>query len=187
MDKTVTRLLQELRGGNQSAADELVPQVYDALRRLAGRLMKSERADHTLQATAIVNECYMELVDMPIDWQDRSHFFAIAARQMRRILVDYARAHRCQKRGGDQQKQDFEEAMIPQPVMDVDIIELDECLTRLAEFDSRKAQVIELHYFGGLTYDEMAAALDVSAATIDRELRMAKAWLFREMTDTEQA
>jgi len=186
MDKTVTKLLQELRGGNQQAADSLVPQVYDSLRRLAGRLMQGERSDHTLQATAVVNECYMELVDMPIDWKDRSHFFAIAARQMRRVLVDYARAHRSQKRGGDQHKQTLDEAMAIEPQIDIDIIELDDCLTVLAEFDSRKAQVIELHYFGGLTYEEMAAALEISEATVDRELRMAKAWLYREMTDTAE-
>jgi len=180
-DRTVTQLLQDLRGGDPQAVDMLVPRVYDSLRKLAGRVIRGERQDHTLQATAIVHECYLELVDMLVDWQDRAHFFAIAARQMRRILVDYARARGSQKRGGDRHRQTLDDVLMTEPALDADILDLDEALTRLAEFDDRKCQVVELHFFAGLTYDEMSAALGISAATVDRELRMAKAWLYREL------
>lgn len=182
-DRTVTQLLQELRGGDQQVMSMLVPRVYDSLRKLAGHMMRGERRDHTLQATAVVNECYMELVGMPIDWQDRAHFFAIAVRQMRRILVDYARAHRSQKRGGDQHKQTLDDVLIVEPELDADILDLDKALTCLSDFDDRKCKVVELHYFGGLTYDEIGEALEISAATVDRELRLAKAWLYRKLRE----
>ena len=180
-DKTVTQLLQDLRGGDEQAVGMLVPRVYDSLRKLAGHMMRGERQDHTLQATAIVNECYMELVDMEVNWQDRAHFFAIAARQMRRILVDYARARGSQKRGGDQHRQTLDDVLMIEPALDADIIDLDKALSRLSEFDDRKCQVVELHFLAGLTYDEIGEALSISAATVDRELRMAKAWLYREL------
>ena len=182
-ERTVTQLLQDLRGGDPQAISMLVPRVYDSLRKLAGHMMRGERQDPTLQATAIVNECYLQLVDMKIDWQDRAHFFAIAARQMRRILVDYARARGSQKRGGDQHKQTMDDVLVIEPALDADILDLDTALTRLAEFDNRKCQVVELHFFAGLTYDEISEALAISAATVDRELRLAKAWLYRELAN----
>ncbi len=180
-DQNVTQLLQDLRAGDQYAAEILVPKVYNSLNKLAGQLMRGERHDHTLQATAMVNECYLQLVDMPVEWQSRAHFFAIAVRQMRRILVDYARARRSQKRGGDQQRQTLDDVLIIAPELDVSILDLDKALSNLSEFDDRKSQVVELHFFGGLTYDEIAEALNISAATVDRELRLAKAWLYRKL------
>lgn len=182
-NKTVTQLLHDLRSGNEQALSVLVPKVYDSLHKLAGHMMRGERQDHTLQATAIVNECYLELVDMQVDWQDRAHFYAIAVRQMRRILVDYARAQRAEKRGGGQHKITLDDMLVVQPDLDVDILALNDALENFSSFDDRKCQVIELHYFGGLTYDEIAVVLDISSATVDRELRLAKAWLYRELVD----
>jgi RNA polymerase sigma factor (TIGR02999 family) len=180
-ERTVTQLLHDLRGGDQFAVSELVPRIYGSLRKLAGQMMRRERVDHTLQATAIVNECYMDLVDMQVDWQDRAHFFAIAARQMRRILVDYARANRCQKRGGDQMQLTMDEIRFGANEIDPDIVDLDQALRDLAKFDERKSQIVELLFFGGLTYTEAAEVLGISEATVDRDLRLAKAWLSREL------
>lgn len=179
--KSVTQLLQDWRGGSQQALDQLTPLVYEALRQLAERYMYGERSGHTLQATAVVHEAYLRLVDMEIDWQDRTHFFAIAARLMRRILVDHARTQRRAKRGGGATKLTLDEALVVAPESSSDLVDLDEALTQLAGFDERKAQVVELHFFGGLTYDETAAVLGISPATVDRELRLAKAWLYKEL------
>ncbi len=179
--KPVTHLLHEWRAGNQEALNQLMPLVYDELRRLAGHYMKSERPSHTLQPTALINEAYIRLVEMEVSWQDRSHFFAVAARLLRRILVDHAKGHRRDKRGGGQVRVTLDEelgAFGPDP----DILALDEAMTRLAAFDERKVRVIEMHFFGGLTYDEMAEALGISQATVHRELRLAKAWLHNELT-----
>jgi RNA polymerase sigma factor (TIGR02999 family) len=179
--KPVTQLLYEWRAGNQEALNQLMPLVYDELRRLAGHYMKSERPSHTLQPTALINEAYIRLVEMEVSWQDRSHFFAVAARLLRRILVDHAKGHRRDKRGGGQVRVTLDEelgASGPDP----DILGLDEAITRLAAFDERKARVIEMHFFGGLTYEEMAEALGISQATVHRELRLAKAWLHHELT-----
>jgi RNA polymerase sigma factor (TIGR02999 family) len=177
----VTTLLRAWRSGNQSALDRMVPLVYDELRAIAARLMRGERADHTLQATALVHEAYARLVSADVDWRDRSHFFAVAARQMRRILVDHAKARSRAKRGGGGARLTLEESISVAAEPTEGLVELDEALERLAQHDQRKAQVVELHFFGGLTYDETAEALGISPATVDRDLRFAKAWLYREL------
>lgn len=185
--KPVTRLLQEWRAGNQDALDQLMPLVYDELRRLASNYLRSERAGHTLQATALVNEAYLRLVDIDVHWQDRAHFFAVAARLLRRILVDHAKSHRRKKRGGGQLMLTIDEALAGSRQPDQSIIALDDALKSLAALDKRKSQIIELHYFGGLTYDEMAEAIGISQATVHRELRMAKAWLHHELKGREDS
>jgi len=178
----VTRLLQQWREGNQHALDELIPIVYVELRRLASRCLNRERSDHTLRATALVHEAYMQLAGAEIQWHDRTHFFAVAARVMRRILVEYARSHNRQKRGSGDKPVPLEEAVMVGPEIDATILDLDEALNRLAEFDARKSDVVQLMYFGGLTYDEVADALEISPATVHREWKFAKAWLHREMS-----
>jgi RNA polymerase sigma factor (TIGR02999 family) len=179
--ETVTRLLQEWNAGNKAALDELMPLVYDQLHRLAAKCLRSERPDHTLRATALVNEAYLRMVNADVEWQDRVHFFAIAARMLRRILVDHAKANRREKRGGGAEKVQLDEAVMVGPQSASGIIELDLALRRLAEHDPRKSEIIELLCFGGLTYDEAAAALKISPATIHRELKLAKAFLHREL------
>jgi len=181
MSESVTQLLGAWRSGDESALEQLTPLVYNELRRLAGRYMQSERAGHTLQATAVVNEAFMRMVDMDVPWQSRAHFFAIAARLMRRILVDYAKAHRREKRGGKNTDLTLDEGLVADGMPDPDLVNLDEALRNLESVDERKAQVVELHYFGGLTYDEIAEALELSPATVHRDLRMAKAWLQNEL------
>ena len=178
----VTRLLQQWRAGNPEALDQLMPIVYDELRRLAGRCLQSERPGHTLRATALVNEAYIRLIDADIGWQDRAHFFAVAARVVRRILVEYARSHTRQKRGGGEEMVPLDEAVVVGPEASAVVLELDEALQRLAVLDERKSEIIQLLFFGGLTYDETAAALNISPATVHRELTLAKAWLNRELT-----
>jgi RNA polymerase sigma factor (TIGR02999 family) len=158
-----------------------MPLVYDQLHRLAAKCLRGERPNHTLRATALVNEAYLRLVDANVDWQDRVHFFAISARILRRILVDHAKANRSQKRGGGEEKLQFDEAVMVGPKNESGIIELDLALQRLAEHDRRKSEIVELLCFGGLTYDEAAAALKISPATVHRELKMAKAFLHREL------
>ncbi|MFK8017583.1 MAG: sigma-70 family RNA polymerase sigma factor [Gammaproteobacteria bacterium] len=182
MTESVTQLLGAWRSGDDNALDQLTPLVYNELRRLAGRYMQSERAGHTLQATAVVNEAFMRMVDMDVPWQNRAHFFAIAARLMRRILVDHAKAHRREKRGGKFTDLTLDEGLVEGAQEDPDMISLDQALHKLEGFDERKAQVVELHYFGGLTYKEIAEALEMSEATVDRDLRMAKAWLQNELS-----
>jgi RNA polymerase sigma-70 factor, ECF subfamily len=183
----VTRLLQQWRAGNHEALDQLMPIVYDELRRLAGRCLQSERSGHTLRATALVNEAYIRLIDADIGWQDRAHFFAVAARVVRRILVEYARTHGRQKRGGGEELVPLDEAVIVGPEASSTVLELDEALQRLTVLDQRKSEIVQLLFFGGLTYDETAAALNISPATVHRELTLAKAWLNREMTHTTSA
>jgi RNA polymerase sigma-70 factor, ECF subfamily len=178
----VTRLLKEWGSGNKAALDDLMPLVYQQLRKLASICLSSERPDHTLRATALVHEAYLRLVDADVAWQDRVHFFAVSARLLRRILVDHARAHRRQKRGGGVETVSLDEAVMIGPQTAGEIVALDDALQRLAAHDRRKSEIIELLSFGGLTYDETAAALKISPATVDRELRMAKAWLRRELT-----
>lgn len=176
----VTRLLREWRGGDDHALERLMPLVYDELRRLAQHYLRSERPDHTLQATAIVNEAYLRLVDMNVAWQDRAHFFAVAARLMRRLLVDHARAkHRAKREGGARISWEDAEQVSSSPAADV--LLLDQALEELAIFDRRKSEIVELHFFGGLTNEEVAEALSISRATVQRELRLAKAWLVHEM------
>ena len=183
--KPVTRLLRDWRGGDEQALDRLMPLVYDELRRLAKGYLRSERSDHTLQGTALVNEAYMRLVDMDVTWQDRAHFFAVAARLMRRMLVDHARAHRREKRGGGERVLTLDEPLVASQERAPDLLALDEALTQLAAQDERKSQVVELHFFGGMTYDQTAEALSISPATVHRELRLAKAWLHRELREGE--
>jgi RNA polymerase sigma factor (TIGR02999 family) len=178
----VTRLLQEWGSGNKAALDELMPVVYEQLRKLASRCLRAERPDHTLRATALVHEAYLRLVDADVAWQDRVHFFAVSARLLRRILVDHAKANHRQKRGGGAEKVTLDEAVLVGSEVTGGIVELDEALQRLAAHDQRKSELIELLCFGGLTYDEAAAALKISPATVHRELKMAKAWLHHELT-----
>lgn len=184
--REVTDLLRRWRAGDGTALERMIPLIYDELRTIAGRLMRGERTDHTLQATALVHEAYARLVSADVEWQDRSHFFAIAARQMRRILVDHAKAKGRQKRGGDLKQVTLENAAMVQAEPSTGMVEIDEALTRLAEQDPRRAQVVELHFFGGLTYEETAEALNISTATVDRDLRFAKAWLYRELENQRQ-
>ncbi len=179
----VTDLLLRWRGGEHEAIDELMQAVYPELHRLAARYLRGERHDHTLQPTALVNEAYLRLVGSDVDYNDRIHFLAIAARVMRRVLVDHAKARRTQKRGGERLRVTLSEARLGAAGAAPDVLALDEALERLASLDERKSRVVELHFFGGLTYDETAEALGVSAATVSRELRFAKAWLANDMRD----
>jgi RNA polymerase sigma-70 factor, ECF subfamily len=177
----VTQLLQQWKGGDREALDQLMPIVYDELRRLASRCLYSERPGHTLRATALVHEAYIRLMDADIGWQDRAHFYAVAARVVRRILVEYARTHTRQKRGGGEELIPLDEAVLVGPEAASIVLDLDEALQRLATLDERKSDIIQLLFFGGLTYDEAAVALDISPATVHRELKLAKAWLHREL------
>lgn len=179
--QAVTRLLRQWGNGDKQALDELMPVVYDQLRRLASSCLRAERPDHTLRATALVHEAYMRLVESEVEWQDRVHFFAVSARMLRRILVDHAKSNNRQKRGGEFDKVPLDEAMLVGPQADKGIVELDDALKRLATQDQRKSELIELLFFGGLTYDEAAAVLKISPATVHRELTLAKAWLYREL------
>lgn len=176
----VTRLLREWAEGNRQALDELMPLVYRELRRLAARYLRDERPDHTLQPTALVHEAYLRLVGQRNPtWQDRSHFFGVAAHLMRQILVDDARHRQARKRAG--RKVSLDEAVSLAIDNGRGLLALDEALGRLQEFDARKCQAVELRYFGGLTVDEIARTLDVSTPTVQRDLRMAEAWLHHEM------
>jgi RNA polymerase sigma factor (TIGR02999 family) len=179
----VTTLLLDWRQGHKGALDQLMPIVYEELRRLADRHMRGERQDHTLQTTALVHEAYARLVDVDVPWQDRVHFFAVASRMMRRILVDHAKSRSRQKRGGGAAKVTLDAALAVSPQKSDDVLALDDALSRLTELDPRKGQIVELHFFGGLTYAETAEAIGVSPATVDRELRMAKAWLYRDLSE----
>ncbi|MBV8436698.1 MAG: sigma-70 family RNA polymerase sigma factor [Silvibacterium sp.] len=180
----VTELLRQWGSGDKQALDRLMPVVYDQLRKLASRALRAERPDHTLATTALVHEAYLHLVDANIALNDRAHFFAVSARILRRILVEHARSHSRAKRGGGLQKVELDEAVVVGPVSSDRVLELDEALQRLATLDPRKSEIVELLCFGGLTYDETAAALEISPATVHRELTMAKAWLHRELTRT---
>lgn len=178
----VTQLLTDWRQGDGGALNELTPLVYEDLRRLAHHYMSGQRADHTLQATALVNEAYLRLADQTDpNWQDRAHFFAVAARAMRQILVNYAISARAQKRGGGALKVELEEAALVSPAQSQEIVELHEALEQLATLDARKSEVVELKYFGGLNYDEIAEVLKISAITVRRDWEFAKAWLYSEL------
>jgi len=178
----VTRLLQAWGQGEDAALEELLPLVQQELRRLARRYMFGERPGHTLQATALVNEAYLRLVNSrQVNWQNRAHFFAISAQLMRRILVDYARARGYQKRGGGVPKVTLDEAWMGPQEKGHDLVALDDALNTLAGVDPRKSKVIELRYFGGLNVEETAEVLKVSPDTVMRDWRLAKAWLAREM------
>jgi RNA polymerase sigma-70 factor, ECF subfamily len=179
---SITRLLREWSNGDKAALDQLIPVVYQQLHKLAARCLRTERPDHTLRATALVNEAYLRLVDADVQWQDRIHFFAVSARLLRRILVDHAKASKRQKRGAGAQMIPLNESMIVGPQSSAGIVELDAALERLESQDKRKCEIVELLCFGGLTYDETAAALNISPATVHRELRLARAWLRRELS-----
>jgi RNA polymerase sigma factor (TIGR02999 family) len=181
--QAITQLLVAWQAGDGRALDALVPVVYDELRRLAHRSMKHERAGHVLQTTALVNEAYLNLVDArKVRWRGRAHFFAICAKLMREILVHYARARDARKRGGSFRQISLDESALYAPAPDADLLDLDDALTALASFDERKARVVELRFFGGLTLDETAEVLKVSADTVARDWDFAKSWLYHEMT-----
>lgn len=182
--KKITQMLREWSGGNRDALDELMPLVYEELHRQAARYLRRESKDHTLQTTALIHETYLKLIDQrEVEWQNRAHFFAIAAQAMRRILVDYARAKQREKRGGRDENLPLEAALtVAADEKSVDLIALDEALTKLGKIDERQARVVELRYFSGLSLEETAEALDISRATAAREWNVARAWLRREMT-----
>lgn len=179
----VTQLLLAWGGGDQAALDELMPLVYEELRRLAHQCMSRERPGHTMQTSALVNEAYLRLIDQKsIHWQDRAHFFGIAARLMRQVLVDYARKRRYAKRGGDARRVPLDEAMIVSEKRAADVVALDDALKSLAEIDTRQSQIVELRFFGGLSIEETAEVLAVSPGTVMRDWTLAKAWLRRAVT-----
>lgn len=181
--QAVTRLLSAWQSGDSRALERLTPLIYEELRNRARKYMRRERPSHTLQATAVVHEAFVKLVDMNIPWQDRAHFFAVAARQMRRILVDHAKTRLREKRGGTTTNQtgEFNEESGPPTSGNIDVLEIDDALERLASDNPRLAELVELHYFGGLTYQELSETLKISEATVDRELRLAKAWMLRQI------
>jgi RNA polymerase sigma factor (TIGR02999 family) len=182
----ITGLRLDWGKGDRAALDRVIPLVYRELRRLAHRQMRRERAGDTLQTTALINEAYLRLVDYArVRPRDRAHFFAIAAQAMRRILIDRARSRRSSKRGSGAQKVSLDEAAQVANQRAADLVALDEALTNLAEIDPRKAQIVELKYFGGMTIDETAEALAVSAPTVERDWHMAKIWLHRELSQTK--
>jgi RNA polymerase sigma factor (TIGR02999 family) len=178
----ITSLLKALSGGDPAALERLAEQVYPELRRMARRYMKNERLGNTLQATALVHEVYLRLVDVAqVEWQERAQFFAMAAQMMRRILVTAARARGSQKRGGAAPKMNIDETAVLSPTPDRSILALDEALTAFSRLAPRQAKVVELRYFGGLTEDEIVAALEISPRTVRRDWDLAKAWLLREL------
>lgn len=180
----ITRLLLSWGNGNKAALDELMPLVYEELRRLAKHYMRGQKEGHTLQATALVNEAYLRLVDSSrVQWQNRAHFFAISAQLMRRILVDFARTKNSLKRGGEQIKVTLDERIAVPFERGTDLVALDEALENLAKFSPRQSQIVELRYFGGLTEEEIAEALNVSTRTVRRDWSVARAWLYRELND----
>jgi RNA polymerase sigma factor (TIGR02999 family) len=178
----VTQLLRKWKEGDRAAFDQLMPVVYQELRKLANSYLRDERPDHTLQPTALINEAYLRLVkqDFP-EWQSRKHFYGVAAQLMRQILVEHARKRAAAKRSAGANKISLDEAPVFSQDQAADLVALDDALKALAEFDRRKASVVELRYFGGLSLEEVAGALDISVATVGREMRMAQAWLRREM------
>ena len=179
---TITQLLLRWRNGDHTALDELLPQVYSELRRLAGYYLRGERPGLTLQSSDLIHETYLRLVEeKEIDWRNRAHFFGIAARLMRQILVARARERGCQKRGGGADRVSLDEAMVIDERLDEDLVALDEALGELSQFDARMAQVVEMRFFGGLTEEEIAAALDVSTKTVRRDWRLARSWLRRKL------
>jgi len=178
----VTDLLVHWREGDQEALNKLIPLVYDELHKLASRYLRRERRDHTLQTTAVVHEAYLKLVNQrDANFENRLHFFAVAAQIMRRILVDYARRHHASKRGGDLYKLSLDEALVTSEEKGADLLALDEALERLAAIDQRQSRVVELRVFAGLTLEETAQALNISPSTVRREWSMAKAWLHRQI------
>lgn len=181
--EAITQLLSDCRLGDREALDELLPLVYSELRRLADSCFRRERSDHTLQPTALVHEAYMRLVGGGgVTWQNRTHFFGIAARLMRQILVNHAEARGAEKRGGDVRRVALDEAISFFQKQDIELVRLDDALATLERLDARQSQIVELRFFGGLSIDETAEALAISPATVKRDWDMAKTWLFRELS-----
>ena len=178
----VTKLLLDLSGGDRSAVDLLLPVIYDELRKLAANYLRRERPDHTLQPTALVHEAYLHLVDQTrVNWQNRAHFFGVAAQIMRRLLIDHARKHNAEKRGQDYEKLSLDENIDRSVERSGDLIALDDALNALATFDEQKARLVELRYFGGLSIEETADVMGVTPTTVKRHWRLAKAWLYGEL------
>ncbi len=183
----VTKVLIDWSKGDRGAAERLMPLIYDELRQIARGYLRRERADHTLQATGLVHEAYLRLVDQTAtSWQNRAQFFGVAACVMRRVLVDHARRHRAEKRGGDWEKVEFDDALAAGLPRSLDLVALDDALQQLTRVDPRQSQVVELRFFGGLTTEEAAEVLEVSPRTIKREWRRARAWLYREIRRGEE-
>jgi RNA polymerase sigma factor (TIGR02999 family) len=181
-DNNITRLLHRLSDGDDNAVNALMPMVYEELHAMADRQMRRERANHTLNSTALVHEAYLKLVDQNrVSWQNRAHFFAIAAQAMRRILINYAQARLAQKRGGGQILATFNEEEVVRESRAGEIVALDDALTRLAELNERQSKVVEFRFFAGLTQEEIAEVLGVSVPTVRRDWRLARAWLAREL------
>lgn len=179
---TVTRLLAELTGGNQDVVNALLPLVYDELHRVAENQLRRERQNHTLNATALVHEAYLKLVDQSrVSWQNRAHFLGVAAQAMRRILINYAHQRRALKRGGDLIATTFDDDLVPRETRADQLLDLDEALKRLKSLSERQAAVVEYRFFGGLTHQEVAEVLRVSVPTVRRDWRLARAWLSREL------
>ena len=178
----VTDLLLELKRGNKEAEGKLIPLVYDELRRIAAIRLRRETLNHSLQPTSLVHEAYLRLIEIKeIDWQSRSHFFAVSATLMRRILVDHARANNAGKRGNGWDAVSLNDAILPSPERAPEILDLDEALTRLAALDERQSKIVELRFFAGMSEEEVGNALGISARTVKRDWRIAKAWLFKEL------
>jgi len=183
-DNSITALLTQLSEGNREVEARLIPQIYDELRRVAGRYMRLERVNHTLQPTALVNEAYARLIQEPhIHWKSRAHFFATASQLMRHILVDHARARRAAKRGGMQHQVTLVEDILPAPGQSpIDVLALHEALEQLTRLDPRQGRIVELHFFGGLSFEEIASVLEISERTAKRDWSMARAWLKGELS-----
>ena len=182
----VTSLLNKLAAGDQEAAAQLVPLVYEELRRLAARRLRQERPNHTLQATALVHEAYVKLAaQRSAKWQNRAQFFGVASQVMRRILVDYARGQQRIRRGGKQQKVSLDDVLLVSPERTEEVLSVHESLSRLEKLDARQARIVELHYFGGLTVEEIAEVVGLSSKTVMRELNVAKAWLYGDLKERD--
>jgi RNA polymerase sigma factor (TIGR02999 family) len=181
-DQDITRLLAELSGGNSEVVNALLPLIYSELHGMAENQLRRERRDHTLNATALVHEAYLKLVDQSrVTWQNRAHFLGVASQAMRRILINYAQQRKAQKRGGDMIATTFDDDLLPRETRAEQLIDLDEALNRLKELDARQAQVVEYRYFGGLTHEEIAEVLGISGPTVQRDWRVARAWLSKEL------
>lgn len=183
MDETdITQLLKGWVHGDEDSLNRLMPLVYAQLRKLAVSAFRGERQDHTLQTTALVHEAYARLVGADVDYKNRSHFYALAARVMRRILVDHAKSKYAAKRGGRQADVPLEDAIVVSPDVGEEVLDLHEALDQLGSLDPRKAEILEMHYFGGLTYAEMSEVLGIGSSTLDREMRFAKAWMRTQLS-----
>ena len=185
--QSITQLLVEWRDGDRTALDRLIPLVHQELRRLAHHYLKQERHEHTLQTTALVNEAYLKLVDHKgMHWQNRAHFFAVAAQAMRRILVDHARTRDALKRGGGLVMTNLDEAAALVDTQAADLLALNDALNRLAQFDARKSRIVELRYFGGMTFEETAEVIGLSPTTVNREWKSARTWLLKTMSQQDK-